>query len=68
MKTYIIAIFFSIVLIECVIMDSDVKILKVNKTTISEPLNFKTISKVLEKETDLHQINLGCFYVSYKLP
>ena len=58
MKTYIIAIFFSIVLIECVKMDSDVKILKVNKTTISEPLNFKSISKVLENEAGLHSINL----------
>ena len=58
MKTYIIAIFFSIVLIECIKIDSDVKILKVNKTTISETLNFKTISKVLEKEAGLHSINL----------
>ena len=58
MKGYIIAIFFSILLIQCVKMESEVKTLKVKKTLISEPLDFKTISKVLENETDLHPINL----------
>jgi len=58
MKGYIIAIFFSILLIECVKMESEVKTLKVKKTLISEPLDFRTISKVLENETDLHPINL----------
>lgn len=58
MKTYIIGIFLSILFIDSIKMESNIKTLKVNKTIISETLNFKTISKALEKETDLHSIDL----------
>ena len=58
MKGFIIAIFLSILFVDCNKIDSDIKTLKVNKTTISETLNFKTISKALENETDLHSIDI----------
>jgi hypothetical protein len=58
MKVFIIAIFLSILFYGCNKIDSDIKTLKVNKITIGKTLNFKTISKALEKETNLQSINL----------
>ena len=58
MKGFIIAIFLSILFTDCNKIESDIKTLKVNKTKIGETLNFKTISKALEKETNLQSIDL----------